>query len=251
MSNRRPSRSELSGRKRAAAASSAALNATLNQKIARQPSSATSTPPSTGPERERDPRNRRPHAERARPLASVRVDLADQRERARLAGGGADAHHDARRRSGFACRRRAPRPASRRRRGRCRRASPASVPRRSPSVPPASIRPGEGEHVAVEHPLEARDAGAERRLHVRERDADDRVVEERQEQHGADRRERESARVAAWAQELEPAAEHADGTEPSSARNLQRLVGRPATCRSRTRPIRSPSRAPGLQPDRP
>ena len=47
------------------------------------------------PERERDPGDRRPDAECPRPLAVVRVDLPDQRQRARLARGGADAHHDA------------------------------------------------------------------------------------------------------------------------------------------------------------
>src|SRR6185437_9642179 len=48
---------------------------------------------------------------------------------------------------------------------------------------------GEGEHVPVDDPLQAADAGAERRLDVGERDADDRVVEEGEEEDRADGRE--------------------------------------------------------------
>src|SRR5262249_42924722 len=48
----------------------------------------------------------------------------------------------------------------------------------------------EREHVAVDDPLQRRDAGAQRGLHVGEGDAEDRVVEERQEKDGADRRQR-------------------------------------------------------------
>ena len=44
----------------------------------------------------------------------------------------------------------------------------------------------EREHVAVDDPLQARHPGPQRGLHVGERDADDRVVEERQEEDRAD-----------------------------------------------------------------
>src|SRR5207248_179197 len=48
-------------------------------------------------ERERDAGHAGPDAERTRTLAAVRVDLPDERQRSRLAGRRADAHHDPRR----------------------------------------------------------------------------------------------------------------------------------------------------------
>ena len=72
----------------------ASPNPRLNQKIPRQPHAATSRPPSTGPAASEIPETdvQTPSARRAPAL--VRVDLADQRQRPRLARRRADAHHD-------------------------------------------------------------------------------------------------------------------------------------------------------------
>src|SRR5439155_11977928 len=53
----------------------------------------------------------------------------------------------------------------------------------------------EREHVAVDDPLQAADADAQRRLDVGERDAVDRVMEEGEEQDRAEGREGRSSRV--------------------------------------------------------
>ena len=59
-------------------------------------------------------------------------------------------------------------------------------PRRSPSVPMRQHEGGEGQGVAVHDPLQLRDAGVQARLHVGQRDADDRRVEERQKEDGGE-----------------------------------------------------------------
>ena len=117
--------------------------------------------------------------------------MPDDRERAGLGRRSADAHDDA------------PDDQDRRRRGE-RRDEAAAAEERNPAEqellpsedvterPTGQHQGGEREHVAVDDPLQARDAGLQRRLHVRERDADDRVVEEREEEDEADGREREA-----------------------------------------------------------
>ena len=78
---------------RAAAGNASAPKTRLNQKMPRQPASATRTPPSTGPSCERDPGDRGPHPERAGAPGDP-DRLPDQGERSRFAGRRADAHHD-------------------------------------------------------------------------------------------------------------------------------------------------------------
>ena len=74
-------------------------------------------------------------------------------------------------------------------------ATPASIsrflPNRSLRVPKASMKAGEGQRVGVDDPLQLRDAGVERGLHVGEGDGHDGGVEEGQEEDAADARERE------------------------------------------------------------
>ena len=63
-------------------------------------------------------------------------------------------------------------------------------PKRSPSVPARQHQAREEERVGVDHPLQARHARVERRLHIAERHRHDRRVEEGQEEDGAEGRER-------------------------------------------------------------
>src|SRR5205823_4815225 len=99
---------------------------------------------------------------------------------------------------------------------------------------------GEREHVAVDDPLQAADADAQRRLDVGERDADDRVVEEGEEKDRAEGREGRSPRVTLPEQ---PDRAHAGEVTayrlavccPAARRACTGSRTRPSTCRSRVR----------------
>src|SRR5581483_102740 len=141
-----------------------------------------------GAEGDRDPRDRRPDAEGARPLRVLGVHVPDERERAGLAGRGADAHHDAR---GDQVPR-ARRERAEERPAREERDAGEHHPLPSKQVaerPAGQHQRREREHVSVDDPLQRRHSRAERRLHVGKRDADDGVVEEREEEHRGHRRE--------------------------------------------------------------
>ena len=169
------------------------------------------------------------HTPSARARAAlVRVDLADQRQRSRLAGGRADAHHDpAGDQRARVVRERADERAGAEERDAAEHHLLAAeqVAERAAD----QHQPGEGEHVAVDDPLEARDAGPQRLLHVGERDADDRVVEERQEEDRAERGQREAGRAGGL-----------PGTEPAGHRQV---IGAVAAVQRRLRSPRRPSRS--------
>ncbi len=140
------------------------------------------------PDRERDTGDRGPDPECAGTLAPVGIDVTDQRERARLACGRAHAHDDAGddQRARVGCERADERPrAEEHDAGEHHALSSEQVAKRSAG----EHQPSEREHVAVDDPLERGHAGAQRGLDVRQRDADDRVVEEREEEDRADRGE--------------------------------------------------------------
>ena len=146
------------------------------------------------PGRERDAGHRRPDAESARPRAGVGIDLTDQRQRPRLASRGSDAHHDAAGDQGVRGVRQGPDE-----RARAEEHDPAEhhllAAEKIAERAADQHQPGEREHVAVDDPLEAGHAAQQRLLHVGQRDADDRVVEERQEQDCTEGRQRESCRA--------------------------------------------------------
>jgi hypothetical protein len=143
----------------------------LNQKIAR--------------ERERDSGHCCPPAQRPGPGPVRRVQVPDHRQGARLAGSRPEPHHRA---AGDEDRDRV-------RRGRQHRAAeedddadqhhPLAAELISHHAE-AEHRPGEGQRVRADHPLQRGNAGVQVTLDVAERHADDRVVQEGQEQHDAE-----------------------------------------------------------------
>ena len=187
---RRPWRSELSGTATAAMVKAITPKPRLNQKIARQLEKPTSAPPITGPSASARPETaaQTPSASARVPL--VRVHVADDRQRPWLARRGTDAHDDAPDDQpidvdGGRCHDRPG--AEHRDAGQHDPLAPEQVtqhPRRQHEA-------GEGQGVAVDHPLQRGDAGVQVALHVGQPDADDGVVEERQEQDGTQRRQRD------------------------------------------------------------
>ena len=145
-------------------------------------------------EREREPRDGSPDTECERPFPPLRIDVADQRERARLRARCADSHHDPAGDEDARCggERRHDRAGTEDRDAREHHLLP---PEQVAERPAREHERGEREQVAVDDPLEAADADAERRLDVGERNADDRVVEEGDEEDRADGRESHPAGV--------------------------------------------------------
>ena len=190
-------------------------------------------------EGEREPRDGRPHTQSAGPLRPLRVDVPDERERPRLGGRRADAHHE---------------PAgdedARGRRNRRNDGAGAEdddagehhllPPEQVAERPAGEHQRREREHVAVDDPLQVADAGAERRLDVGERDADDRVVEEGEEEDRAEGRQGGSSRVT-----LPEQRDRAHAEDVTACRRTECCPGARRACRgSRTRPSRCRSGAP-------
>ncbi len=187
---RRPCRSDVSGTATAARTKATAPKPRLNQKMARQLENPTSNAADDRPQGQREARDRGPHAERVGPSLTVRVHVPDDGQGAGLAGRGADPHDDA---AGD---------------------EPVDVPRQrrhdgataedghadehdalaAEDVPEHAghqHETGEGQGIAVDHPLQGRDAGVEIALDIGQADADDRVVQEGEKQDTAQRGQRE------------------------------------------------------------
>ncbi len=200
------------------------------------------------PEREREPGYRGPYPEGAVAAALVRVELPDHRQRAGLARRRPQPHDRA-------CRDQHPGA----RRDRCQRRARAVdagsdqhdllAAELIAQHPEGQHEAGERQGVGPDHPLERGDAGVQVRLDAGQGDADDRVVEEGQEQQRAQGGEADGAA---------PRGEHASrggrqrfGHRVSAGRRRaagsfsRRTPGRPARRSSRRRLSRSrPGRPP-------
>ena len=181
------------------------------------------------PESERQPGNGRPHPEGVGPGPTVRVDMADDGKRPRLRCGCPQAHehtcsyehidigrqgsqHGAGTEHADA--------------GQHHFLAPEHVAQR----PPGQHECGKGEGIPVDHPLQRGDTGVEAALDVGEADADDGVVQEREEQDYAERGQRRRLLSRAEATFLDLQAGHGSGRRhphaprPRIARCLHRPV---------------------------
>jgi hypothetical protein len=151
--------------------------------------------------RQRDARDRRPYAERPGALPLIGVDMPDHRQRARLAGRCAEAHD------------RAPGDED----ADVRRGSRHDGPGAEDGNPDqhhalaaeliadhaeAEHRASEGQRIRAHHPLQRRDARVQLALDVAKRDANDRVVEECQEEDDAQYGQGEGATAAQGSRRL-------------------------------------------------
>ena len=188
------------------------------------------------PEREREPRHRRPYAESDGSLLALGIDVADERERPRLGGRRAETHHDPADDEGAG---------AMRDRGHDRAGAKDRDAREHHLLSAEQVAEraageherGKREHVAVHDPLQAGDADAERRLDVGERDADDRVVEEGEEEDRADGCEGRFAGVTLLEQRESAHAEDVTTCRwpaccPGAPRACTNSRRRPSTCRS-------------------
>ena len=142
------------------------------------------------PEGKGQARDGRPHAERVRPGLPVGVDVADDGERAWLAGGSPDAHDHAAGDQPVDVARQCGHHGSGAEDGDPRQHD-ALAPEDVTQHPRREHEAGEGQRVAVDHPLQRRDTRVEVALDVGQPYADDRVVEEGEEEDGAQGRERQ------------------------------------------------------------
>ena len=156
------------------------------------PDSPISAPPITGPMASATPDTAVQTPSGPGPLPLVGVDVPDHRQGARLAGRRAEAH------DGAAGDQHAD---VRRLRGHDRPGAEDHDPDDHDALAAELVadhaepehRAGEGQRVRAHHPLQRRDPRVQVALHIPQRDADDRVVEERQEQDNAEHREGEGA----------------------------------------------------------
>ena len=136
------------------------------------------------PEGESEPRDRGPDPKRIGPRLPVRVHVADDRKGPGLAGRGADAHDDSRRDQPVDVARECSDDRSDAEDGDAGEHDPLAAEQIA-QHPRRQHEAGKGQGVAVDDPLQRGDARVQVALHVGQSDADDGVVEEGEEQDGA------------------------------------------------------------------
>ena len=150
------------------------------------------------PQGQGEARDGRPHPQRVGSGLAVGVDVADDRQGAGLAGGSADPHDDATddQPIDIARQRAHHGPGAEDRHSGEHDALAAKDVAQHPG---RQHEAGEGERVAVHHPLQGGDARVQVALDVGQPDADDRVVEEGEEEDGAQDRQGDRLRRRAQA----------------------------------------------------
>ena len=192
------------------------------------------------PEGQGQGRDGRPYPQRPRSRGALRIHVPDDRERPRLAGRRPDSHDRPRRDERVHVRSQRPEQGPGDEHG-----YPAEHhPLAAKTIAQGARRQhqaGEHQSVPVDHPLQIRHTGVQRRLDVGESDADDRRVEERQEQDGADGGQ--GTVLAPFDRSRSHAAHRAASTMPLTHARVA-VLSVPTPCRRSRKPPRK-TNAPG------